>query len=167
MVLRRRLRGRAGLTKSGSPHSDIAVRFLKAIAALDGPTAAAAQAPAATAPKPTAVATPEPQVASADAAGECRYLTVMFCDLVGSTSIAQLDAEEWRDLVGAYIVNRKSLGVLGHSEFFEPVRDLLHRQTRVVHETLPTLIAMLSRERAPRRAGAAGDGRTRYEGEIR
>jgi class 3 adenylate cyclase len=28
----------------------------------------------------------------------------MFCDLVGSTSIsAQLDAEEWRDLVGAYL----------------------------------------------------------------
>ena len=28
----------------------------------------------------------------------------MFCDLVGSTAIsAQLDAEEWRDLVGAYL----------------------------------------------------------------
>ena len=38
------------------------------------------------------------------AAGERRYLTVMFCDLVGSTAIsAQLDAEEWRDLVGAYL----------------------------------------------------------------
>ena len=36
--------------------------------------------------------------------GERRYLTVMFCDLVGSTAIsAQLDAEEWRDLVGAYL----------------------------------------------------------------
>ena len=36
--------------------------------------------------------------------GERRYLTVMFCDLVGSTSIsAGLDAEEWRDLVGAYL----------------------------------------------------------------
>ena len=36
--------------------------------------------------------------------GERRYLTVMFCDLVGSTGIsAQLDAEEWRDLVGAYL----------------------------------------------------------------
>ena len=30
--------------------------------------------------------------------------TVMFCDLVDSTGIAaQLDAEEWRDLVGAYL----------------------------------------------------------------
>jgi class 3 adenylate cyclase len=39
-----------------------------------------------------------------DAVGERRYLTVMFCDLVGSTGIsAQLDAEEWRDLVGSYL----------------------------------------------------------------
>jgi hypothetical protein len=45
-----------------------------------------------------------PPSSSADAAGERRYLTVMFCDLVGSTGIsAQLDAEEWRDLVGAYL----------------------------------------------------------------
>ena len=37
-------------------------------------------------------------------AGERRHVTVMFCDLVGSTSIsAQLDAEDWRDLVGAYL----------------------------------------------------------------
>jgi class 3 adenylate cyclase/tetratricopeptide (TPR) repeat protein len=40
----------------------------------------------------------------AEASGERRFLTVMFCDLVGSTSIsAQLDAEEWRDLVGSYL----------------------------------------------------------------
>ncbi len=39
-----------------------------------------------------------------EAAAERRHLTVMFCDLVGSTAIsAQLDAEEWRDLVGAYL----------------------------------------------------------------
>jgi class 3 adenylate cyclase len=49
------------------------------------------------------VAQPPPS-ASAKAAGERRYLTVMFCDLVGSTGIAaKLDAEEWRDLVGAYL----------------------------------------------------------------
>jgi class 3 adenylate cyclase len=36
--------------------------------------------------------------------GERRYVTVMFCDLVGSTGIsAKLDAEEWRDLVRAYL----------------------------------------------------------------
>jgi class 3 adenylate cyclase len=35
--------------------------------------------------------------------GERRHLTVLFCDLVNSTSIAsQLDPEEWRDIVAAY-----------------------------------------------------------------
>jgi class 3 adenylate cyclase/predicted ATPase len=35
---------------------------------------------------------------------ERRPITVMFCDLVGSTSLAaKLDAEDWRDLVGAYL----------------------------------------------------------------
>src|SRR6516164_10650163 len=37
------------------------------------------------------------------ASGERRHLTVLFCDLVGSTEIsAQLDPEEWRDIVAAY-----------------------------------------------------------------
>ena len=45
-----------------------------------------------------------PVSAAAEVAGERRYLTVMFCDLVGSTGIsAQLDAEEWRDLIGSYL----------------------------------------------------------------
>jgi class 3 adenylate cyclase len=35
--------------------------------------------------------------------GERRHLTVLFCDLVGSTSIAtRLDPEEWRGIVGSY-----------------------------------------------------------------
>jgi len=55
----------------------------------------------------TALAAPEPvQVGAraANLAGERRYLTVMFCDLVGSTGLsAQLDAEEWRDLVRSYL----------------------------------------------------------------
>jgi predicted ATPase/class 3 adenylate cyclase len=35
---------------------------------------------------------------------ERRPITVMFCDLVGSTSLAaRLDAEDWRNLVGAYL----------------------------------------------------------------
>ena len=35
--------------------------------------------------------------------GERRHLTVLFCDLVGSTAIAaQLDPEEWRETVGSY-----------------------------------------------------------------
>jgi class 3 adenylate cyclase len=53
---------------------------------------------------PAAAATP-----SQEAAGERRYLTVLFCDLVGSTGIsAQLDAVEWRDLVGGYLWKDRS-----------------------------------------------------------
>jgi class 3 adenylate cyclase len=45
-----------------------------------------------------------PSISASAAAGERRNLTVLFCDLVGSTGIsAQLDADKWRDLVGAYL----------------------------------------------------------------
>jgi class 3 adenylate cyclase/tetratricopeptide (TPR) repeat protein len=40
---------------------------------------------------------------AASAGGERRHLTVLFCDLVGSTEIAaQLDPEEWRETVAGY-----------------------------------------------------------------
>jgi class 3 adenylate cyclase/predicted ATPase len=72
-------------------------KLLNAIAALGADTEPKT-APAAS----TSAA--QPTFASADAAGERRYLTVMFCDLVDSTGIvARLDAEEWRDLVNAYL----------------------------------------------------------------
>jgi hypothetical protein len=46
----------------------------------------------------------EPPLRAQETSAERRYLTVMFCDLVGSTKIAaSLDAEEWRDLVGGYL----------------------------------------------------------------
>ena len=88
-------------------------KMLRAIADIDGieknapaapakATAAPPCTPVASEPIPTATAPPIP--AAAEVRGERRYLTVMFCDLVGSTGIAaQLDAEEWRDLVGAYL----------------------------------------------------------------
>jgi len=61
-------------------------RLLKAIAALGGQTAPAAR--------------PEP--ASREGA-ERRQLTVMFCDLVGSTALsARLDPEDMREIIGAY-----------------------------------------------------------------
>src|SRR6266436_2321112 len=42
-------------------------------------------------------------VAPHDVAGERRHLTVLFCDLVGSTEIAShLDPEQWREIVGEY-----------------------------------------------------------------
>jgi class 3 adenylate cyclase len=66
---------------------------------------AAARAPATGTPiGPAPIPTASPIAPTAEAAGERRYLTVMFCDLVDSTGIAaRLDAEEWRDLVGAYL----------------------------------------------------------------
>jgi class 3 adenylate cyclase len=66
-------------------------KLLRAIGELDAAAPAAPAAPAAKPPRQ-------------EAAGERRYVTVMFCDLVDSTGIAaKLDAEEWRDLVSAYV----------------------------------------------------------------
>ena len=73
-------------------------KMLRAIAKLDNTPAAP---PRAAASAPSLTVSPLPEGAGA---GERRYLTVMFCDLVDSTGIAaRLDAEEWRDLVGGYL----------------------------------------------------------------
>ena len=77
-------------------------KMLRAIAKLDAtlPTAIA-PAPAPASVQPIAVTTAMP---AQEASGERRHVTVIFCDLVNSTEIAaRLDAEEWRDLVGAYL----------------------------------------------------------------
>src|SRR6202045_3386674 len=74
-------------------------KMLRAIAKIDDKSPGIAPEPVLSSTRPTTAAT-----AAAEATGERRYLTVMFCDLVGSTSIsAQLDAEEWRDLVSSYL----------------------------------------------------------------
>src|SRR5262245_15089108 len=50
-----------------------------------------------------AAGAPTPAPDAAIPAGERRQLTVLFCDLVGSTPLSQqLDAEEWRDLIAQY-----------------------------------------------------------------
>ena len=75
-------------------------QLLREIANLGRTPGAAPSAPALST-QPIAAPTVTPP---AEAAGERRHLTVMFCDLVDSTGIsAKLDAEEWRDLVGAYL----------------------------------------------------------------
>jgi class 3 adenylate cyclase len=76
-------------------------KLLRAIGELD----AASPAAPGSAPVSASAAAAETAAPAAEAAaGERRHITVMFCDLVGSTSIsAQLDAEDWRDLVGAYL----------------------------------------------------------------
>jgi hypothetical protein len=52
------------------------------------------------APRPPGLPSPAPDVARP---GERRQLTVLFCDLVGSTPLAQqLDPEDWRDVLAQY-----------------------------------------------------------------
>ncbi|HWD57815.1 MAG TPA: AAA family ATPase [Stellaceae bacterium] len=67
-------------------------KLLAAIAALREPPARSEAAPAPVAPRP------------ADVPGaERRLLTIMFCDLVGSTELAtRLDPEDLREVIGAY-----------------------------------------------------------------
>jgi class 3 adenylate cyclase len=81
--------------------------LLHAIAALRTGADAKASPPAPTptqlsaAPSAGAAAISSP---AGGAVGERRHITVMFCDLVGSTDIAAgRDGEEWRDLVAAYL----------------------------------------------------------------
>ncbi len=80
-------------------------KLLRAISELNASpaeTVSAVKAATSLSQRRTAAAEPKPSLA-VDVVGERRYLTVLFCDLVDSTSIAsRLDAEEWRDLVGAY-----------------------------------------------------------------
>jgi class 3 adenylate cyclase len=71
------------------------LQLLDAIAAL-----ARAKPPA---DVPASQSTSAPPKAS-EVSAERRPITVMFCDLAGSTSLAsRLDAEDWRNLVGAYL----------------------------------------------------------------
>ena len=60
-----------------------------------------------------AVRTRTPSAAAQSISAERRPITVMFCDLVGSTSLAaKLDAEDWRALVNTYL-DEASAAVIG------------------------------------------------------
>ena len=74
-------------------------------------------APSARAEGVHAVPTKNVPVGASSDAAERRPITVMFCDLVGSTSLAaRLDAEDWRNLVGAYLdeASQAVTGLGGH-----------------------------------------------------
>ena len=86
----------ADLEKIGVPlgHRKRLMRAIAALSAGGTPPSAA---------KPTS-AQPSPSPPTSGAEAERRPITVMFCDLVGSTDLAaRLDAEDWRNLVGAYL----------------------------------------------------------------
>jgi class 3 adenylate cyclase/tetratricopeptide (TPR) repeat protein len=87
----------ADLEKFGVPFGH-RKRLIKAIAKMGN---AAPEQPEAASPRPAADSAP-PRAFRSDA--ERRPITVLFCDLVGSTSLAaKLDAEDWRNVVNAYL----------------------------------------------------------------
>ena len=101
--------GDGDFEKLGVPLGD-RKRLLRAIAGLGaGKPLPAPTQPIAAAPAPAPLA-----FAHQDSA-ERRPITVMFCDLVGSTGLAAtLDAEDWRSLVNAYLDEAtKAVTVLG------------------------------------------------------
>ena len=76
--------------------------------------------------------------------GERRHLTVLFCDLVNSTSIAaQLDPEEWREIVAEY----HRAAASGHRTLWRACRavpwrrcDGLFRLSRRPTTTMPSVL---------------------------
>jgi class 3 adenylate cyclase/tetratricopeptide (TPR) repeat protein len=90
-------------------------KLLDAISELRSPTPAPAAAAKATVPPPLAETALLVRVSELSA--ERRPITIMFCDLVGSTSLAaKLDPEDWRNLVNAYLdeASKAVIGLGGH-----------------------------------------------------
>jgi hypothetical protein len=99
------------LEKLGIPLGD-RKRLLKAVAELASREPLPGQARLAA----VAPISPAQSFAHPDAA-ERRPITVMFCDLVGSTSLAsRLDPEDWRNMVSAYLDDASNAvtGLGGH-----------------------------------------------------
>ena len=97
----------AGLKDIGISALGDRLRLLDAIAVL------VAAAPPSIPPRDPEAAPPT----SLPLAAERRPITVMFCDLVGSTGLAaKLDAEDWRNLVNAYLdeASKAVTGFGGH-----------------------------------------------------
>ena len=84
------------LEKIGVPlgHRKRVMRAVAALSAVETPPSAAKRA--------SAKRSPSASTSAAEA--ERRHLTVMFCDLVGSTGLAaSLDVEDWHNLLSAYL----------------------------------------------------------------
>jgi hypothetical protein len=82
------------------------------------------------------------------ASAERRPITVMFCDLVGSTSLAaKLDAEDWRTLVNTYL-DEASAAVTGLGGHVEKARRRVDGAIR-----LSSRAGERRRARCARRAG--------------
>jgi hypothetical protein len=89
------------LAQIGVPLGD-RKRLLKAVASLSKIEPSSSSKEGAPPAEANLLATPTPLSRPAGRDAERRPITVMFCDLVGSTSLAaKLDAEDWRNLVNA------------------------------------------------------------------
>jgi class 3 adenylate cyclase len=78
------------------------LKLLDAVAALHIAQDAKEPPPASASTSRSAAVAPDTHIQ--ESIGERRHVTVLFCDLVDSTGIStRLDAEEWWDLVGAYL----------------------------------------------------------------
>ncbi|MBV8441803.1 MAG: AAA family ATPase, partial [Hyphomicrobiales bacterium] len=104
------------LAQIGVPLGD-RKRLLKAIGSLSKIEANSASKQGAAPAEANLPATPAPMPLAGGSDAERRPITVMFCDLVGSTALAsRLDAEDWRNLVNAYLdeSSRAVTGLGGH-----------------------------------------------------
>ena len=91
------------LAQIGVPLGD-RKRLLKAIASLSETEPSFSSKEGAARDEATMPANPAPVSLAGGRDAERRLITVMFCDLVGSTSLAaSLDAEDWRNLVSGYL----------------------------------------------------------------
>ena len=96
----------AKLARIGVPLGD-RKRLLKAISGLSRIEPSFSAKEGASPAEANLPSTPAPLAAGRDA--ERRPVAVMFCDLVGSTNLAmRLDAEDWRNLVNAYLEEASS-----------------------------------------------------------
>src|ERR671932_80051 len=77
--------------------------------------------------------------------GERRPLTVMFCDLVGSTALStRLDPEDLREILGAY--QTRVMQVISRFDGFVAVGDIIANGAAPEHEVVgevPNLAARL------------------------
>ncbi len=146
-------------------------RLLKAIEALRTGAAPPDPAPPSS-PAPAAPA--EPAAARPATEGERRHLTVMFCDLVGSTALAAaMDPEDWRELnrayheavagaveqFGGYVAQRMGDGAMvyfGYPEARENDAERAVRAGLAVHRNLAELSARLAAAGKPEIAARVG-----------
>jgi class 3 adenylate cyclase len=136
---------KADLEKFGVPFGH-RKRLIKAITRLSN---AAPEQPEAAPPQHAAAPSPPPRAFHPDA--ERRPITLMFCDLVGSTSLAaKLYTEDWRNLVNAYldVVTVTCLG--GHvlRRLGDGLRALLGNPQAQENDAEPAVRAALAIQRA-------------------